>query len=311
MTASGSRPCAAAQSSDASTRAAAPSFTPGAFPAVVAPSFEKTGGSAARRSADVSRRGPSSVSTMVSPRRPWIVTGTISSASRPASIAAIARSWLRSAHASCWARVMPTSADTTEFCSAMIRPSKVQVRPSEVIESTSDAVAERVPEPGLGQQVGGVGHALHAAGDDHVVLAGADQDVGQRRRPHSRCAHLVDRLGADRGPEADADGHLAGGDLARPGLQHLAHDHVADVGRGDAGALEGRAGGGNAEPGSGQRGQAPAQLSEGCAGGAEDDGAGQLTILSDLTTGRRCSIVKAEMTTCGTWWWRCVRGAAR
>ena len=109
---SGSRPAARrprsrAQSSDASTSAAAPSFTPGALPAVVAPSFENTGGSAASRSAEVSRRGPSSVSTTVSPRRPGIVTGTISSASRPASMAAIARSWLRSAHASCCSRVMP------------------------------------------------------------------------------------------------------------------------------------------------------------------------------------------------------------
>ena len=103
----------------------------------------KTGGRDASRSAEVSRRGPSSVSTTVSPRRPGIVTGTISSANRPASIASMARWWLRSAHASCCSRVMPTSAATREFCSAMISPSKVQVSPSDVIESTS------VPSPNV------------------------------------------------------------------------------------------------------------------------------------------------------------------
>ena len=61
----------------------APSFTPGALPAVVVPSGSNTGLSAASFSSDVSRRGLSSASS--SP------TGTISSASSPASIAAIAR----------------------------------------------------------------------------------------------------------------------------------------------------------------------------------------------------------------------------
>ena len=181
------------------TRARAPPrrrSRPGRCPAVVAPSFENTGGSAASRSAEVSRRGPSSVSTTVSPLRPGMVTGTISSASRPASMAATARSWLRSAQASCCSRVMPISADTCEFCSAMIRPSNVQVRPSEVIESTSAPSPKRVAEAGLRQQVGRVRHALHAAGHDHLVLAGPDHDVGQRGRAHARGAHLVDRLGA-------------------------------------------------------------------------------------------------------------------
>jgi hypothetical protein len=45
-------------------------------------------------------------------------------------MAATARWWERSAQASCSSRVIPTSAATIEFCSAMIMPSKVQVRPS-------------------------------------------------------------------------------------------------------------------------------------------------------------------------------------
>src|SRR6476661_3870420 len=148
--ASGVNPCAAAQSSEASTSAAAPSFTPGAFPAVVAPSLLNTGFSAASRSAEVSRRGPSSVSTTVSPLRPGTVTSTISSARCPASWAATARWWLRSAQASWSSREHAISADTTEFSSAMIRWVKVEVRPSLVIWSTSTPSPIVYPKRALG-----------------------------------------------------------------------------------------------------------------------------------------------------------------
>ena len=47
-------------------------------------------------------------------------TGTISPANRPASIAATARSWLRSANASLSARVMPSSAATSSAVSPML-----------------------------------------------------------------------------------------------------------------------------------------------------------------------------------------------
>jgi hypothetical protein len=63
--------------------APAPSFTPGALPAVVVPSGSNTGCSAASFSRDVSRRGTSSTAT--SP------TGTISATKRPSSIALTAR----------------------------------------------------------------------------------------------------------------------------------------------------------------------------------------------------------------------------
>jgi hypothetical protein len=45
-------------------------------------------------------------------------------------MAATARWWERSAQASWSSREIPTSAATIEFCSAMMRPSKVQVSPS-------------------------------------------------------------------------------------------------------------------------------------------------------------------------------------
>ena len=88
-----------AKSAEATRVAAAPSFSGLELPAVTVPPSLKTGGSFARRSSDVSRRGPSSASTTVSPpffpdAGPGTVTGTISSSNRPASWAATAFSWL-------------------------------------------------------------------------------------------------------------------------------------------------------------------------------------------------------------------------
>ena len=83
---------ALANSSEQTTTHEAPSFTPGALPAVVVPSGSKTGFSEASFSRVVSRRIHSSATT--SP------TATISSSKRPASCAAAARSCERSAQAS-------------------------------------------------------------------------------------------------------------------------------------------------------------------------------------------------------------------
>jgi hypothetical protein len=59
---------------------------------------------------EVLRRGCSSVSkTISSPAAVRTLSGTISAANRPASIAAIARRWERSAHASISSREIPAS----------------------------------------------------------------------------------------------------------------------------------------------------------------------------------------------------------
>jgi hypothetical protein len=63
IVASTSRPRFFANSSLVTTSAPAPSFTPGAFPAVVVPSGSNTGFSCASFSIDVSRRGPSSTAS--------------------------------------------------------------------------------------------------------------------------------------------------------------------------------------------------------------------------------------------------------
>ena len=135
MRASGSMPRSAAHSSEQTTTQDAPSLTPGAFPAVVVPSGSKTGFNDASRSSVVSRRTPSSAATPP--------TGTISSSKRPASCAAAARSWERSAHASCSSRLIPSSRATADACWTMCRPSKVEVSPSKTVWSSTSPLPRR------------------------------------------------------------------------------------------------------------------------------------------------------------------------
>ena len=100
------------------------------------------------------------------------------------------------------------------------------------------AVAEPVAEARLRQQVRRVRHRLHAARHDDVVPAGADHQIGQLDRPDRGGADLVDRVGGDFLRDPRANGRLPCGRLADAGLEHLAHDDVADLGGIDACALE-------------------------------------------------------------------------
>ena len=93
--------------------------------------------------------------------------------------------------------------------------------------SSTCAVAEPVPEACVRQQVRRVRHRLHAARDDHVVLAGADHQVGDLDRADRGRADLVDRVGGHLLRDARADRGLPRGRLPGAGLQHLAHDDVA------------------------------------------------------------------------------------
>ena len=96
--------------------AAAPSLVCDELPAVTLPVAWNAGFSLASASGDVSRRGPSSVSMRLGAAgaRPTAgaastiaaSTATISSAKRPASIAATALRWLSRAKASCASRLI-------------------------------------------------------------------------------------------------------------------------------------------------------------------------------------------------------------
>ena len=91
----GVRPSSSALALDMTTRAAAPSLMPEAFPAVTTPSFLNAGRSLFRPSNVVPKRGNSSCSnTIGSPLRRGMTTGTISSTNLPALMASSARFWL-------------------------------------------------------------------------------------------------------------------------------------------------------------------------------------------------------------------------
>ena len=119
--ASGVRSLADAHSSVDTTTAPAPSLTPGLLPAVCEPSG-LSGGSLARVSRLLSRRGASSTSTTFSPFLDLTVTATISSGRRPSSVASIARWWERRAQRSMSGRVSSSSEATSEASSNICRP---------------------------------------------------------------------------------------------------------------------------------------------------------------------------------------------
>ena len=228
--ASGSIPCVRAQASEQTTTQEAPSFTPGALPAVVVPSGSKTGRRAASLSGVVSRRMPSSAVT--SP------TGTISSSKRPASCASAARI-VRAVRPG--VLLLPADAELASHRGRLlhhVQPVEGRLQPvvDHVVEDL--AVPEPVAEAGLRQQIRRVRHRLHAARDDELVLSAADHQIRDLDRPDRRGAHLVDRVGRHLLRDARRDRRLPRRCLAGSCLEHLTHDDVADLGRVDRGALQ-------------------------------------------------------------------------
>ena len=135
-------------------------------------------------------------------------------------------------------------------------------------------VAHAKAEARAREQVGGLGHRLHAAADADLHVAGADRLVDDRRRAQAGGADLVDRLGGDLLGDAGLDLGLARGDLPLAGLQDLTHDDVLDLLGLDPGALQRGLDRDGAELGGVERGEAAAHLADGGAGGAEDHGLG-------------------------------------
>ena len=133
-------------------------------------------------------------------------------------------------------------------------------------------VAHAEAEARLRQQVGGVGHRLHAAADRDLDVTGADRGVEDADRADARGAHLVDGLRGDLLGDAGLDLGLARGDLPLAGLEDLPHHDVLDLVRLDPGALEGRLDRDPPELRGLERGEAPAELADRGAGGAEDHG---------------------------------------
>ncbi|MNC34112.1 hypothetical protein D3C75_825290 [compost metagenome] len=141
----------------------------------------------------------------------------------------------------------------------------------------------------LFQQVGRVGHALHAAGDHHRVGAGLEQVVGQHQRLHPRAAQLVDGGAAGGRGQTGVQRRLAGRSLLEAGGQHAAHDHFLHFGRGDAGALHRGADGGGAQLRRGEGGQAALEAAHRGTGGTDDDDLGHREFLALLDLLLRCT----------------------
>ena len=127
------------------------------------------------------------------------------------------------------ARVISSSFETSLASLIICLSVKGLVSPSWVIESTALTSPIRKPKRAPGQQVGGLAHRLHAAGDADLEVAGADRLVGEPDRAHARGADLVDRLRGDLLRDPGLDLGLARGDLALAGLQHLAEDDLLDL----------------------------------------------------------------------------------
>ena len=133
------------------------------------------------------------------------------------------------------------------------------------------AVAEAVAGAGLGEQVRGAAHRLHAAGDDDLGVAGRDHLVGEVDGVEPREADLVHRRGRHRHRDARLGRRLPGGDLALAGLEDLAHQHVVDLLGGEAGAAEGFGDGEPAQLLGAEPRQHAGQLPDRCPGSGDDN----------------------------------------
>ena len=133
------------------------------------------------------------------------------------------------------------------------------------------AVAIAVAGAPLGDQVRGIGHALHAAGHHHVLAAGLDQVMGQHHGLHAGSAYLVERGGTGGWRKPRLQRGLPGRCLALAGGQHAAHQHFLHLVGGDAGALDRSLDDSSAQVGGLQSGQGAQHGTDGGSDSGYDD----------------------------------------
>ena len=143
-----------------------------------------------------------------------------------------------SAHASCSSREMPSSRETNDACSTMCRPSKLEREA--VVDHQVDRASRR--RGGTRSAPGSAYGAFDIDSIPPVTTTSAspariiESAISTARIEEAQTLLIVSDGTLDRHPGADR--RLARGRLAGAGLQHLAHDHVLDLARLDAGALE-------------------------------------------------------------------------
>src|SRR5271156_5716642 len=220
MRAIGCLPKRAAFFSLVTITAAAPSFVPGAFPAVTVPSFLNAGFSLARISSEVSSRGDSSILIMIgSPFFCGISTGTICALKIQDFIARIfiffGDQFTGYAHVKIFVYV-----------------------PQAVVDHGIDhfLIAEAEAAACAFQQIRAIGHGLHAASDDHFRFAQLHRLRREADGLQTGAANFVDGHCRDARIEAAAQRRLARGILAQARLHNVAQDRFVHLIRLDAGA---------------------------------------------------------------------------
>ena len=177
--------------------AAEPSFTPLALPAVTVPFSRKGVGSLASCSNVVCGRGCSSASTTTgSPFRCGIVTGSISAANRPLSMAAPAFCWDRRANLSWSSRLTCQRSATFSPVSGM--ESVPYIASSVGSRTASRWWCRRFPLSvkrgiGLRHHKGCAAHAFRAAGYHKFAFSALDHARGRNHRFHSRGTEPIER----------------------------------------------------------------------------------------------------------------------
>jgi hypothetical protein len=167
----------------------------------------------------------SSRSTIVSPLRPLIVTGAISSV-EPALGARRLGLVLRGAGEG----VLLVAGDLILLGEILGGDAHV-IAVEDVGQAVLDHRVDQLDVAHLGAAakilgVGGKAHALLAAGDDDGGVAGLDRLGGERDGAQARAADLVDAPGRDLLGHAGRHRRLARRILALGGGQHLAEDHL-------------------------------------------------------------------------------------
>jgi hypothetical protein len=132
-------------------------------------------------------------------------------------------------------------------------------------------VAHAVAAAALLEQVGGVGHALHAARDHHVAAARHELVVREDGGLHASAAHLGQRHRAGAARQAALETSLARGRLALARHQAVAEQHFIDLLGRHARARDGGLDGGAAQIVRGEVGKVALERAHGGAGRADDD----------------------------------------
>ena len=116
-----------------------------------------------------------------------------------------------------------------------------------------------------------VGHRLLSAGDQQLLVSGADRLCGEHHGLQTGAADLVDRVRRHLAGDARFHRRLTRGSLPHASLQHVAEDHLTHLRDVDLRALHRRTDGDRPELRRGEWGEAPEETADRRAGGGDDD----------------------------------------